>query len=850
MGEFRVTEPPQATDDETIAAPLAGVVFPLRDVPDPVFADGLVGDGCAIDPLVGELRAPCDGTVVQLARTAHALTLKTDSGSELLMHIGVETVQLQGEGFAAHVAQGARVRAGQLLIAFDLDALASRAKSLLTVVAVANGEQRDIAAREVADYLPVDSGAPLLRLSARATAAPMSGPTAAAEIVEAAAVVRQSGGLHARPAARVRQALAPFTARVQLRAGERQADARSVVALMGLGLREDDAVKVRGEGGDAAAAVAAVVAALETRIAGEVHATSSAGTMASGGGLLAPDVIGGVSAAPGIAIGTLVRWAAERFEVPQRGESPARETDKLDRAFGDVSAAIIAATVAARARQRTAEADIFDAHLALLNDPQIVAAARTRIAAGDSAAAAWQTAIDQQCQLLAELEHSLIAERVNDLRDLERRMLRALGVGSQSGPALPDAAVVLADDLTPSEFSTLDAARLKGLCLIRGGVTSHVAIIARAQGVPVLVGLGDAAATCADGATVIVDADRGRFEFAPDGERLAAVRAELASRQRRQSELQARAQEAALTRDGTRIEVAANITDRRGAQAAYAAGADAIGLLRTEILFLDRDAAPDADAQRASYEVILDAMHERPVIIRTLDVGGDKPVGYLPFPHEPNPALGLRGVRIVELHHDVFEQQLRALLALRRPQQCRIMLPMVTEVAEIIAVRERLTALAAEMGIDALPPLGAMIEVPAAALLAEQLAAHVDFLSIGTNDLTQYVLAMDRGHAGLAPRLDGLHPAVLRLIAQTVEGASRHGVWVGVCGALASDPDAVAVLVGLGVSELSVDAPSVARVKARVRELDLPACRDAVRELLALDSAAAVRRAAKAKWPA
>ncbi|MGH8445593.1 MAG: putative PEP-binding protein, partial [Solimonas sp.] len=306
----------------------------------------------------------------------------------------------------------------------------------------------------------------------------------------------------------------------------------------------------------------------------------------------------------------------------------------------------------------------------------------------------------------------------------------------------------------------------------------------------------------------------------------------------------------AVTRDGVHIEVAANITDRRGAHAAYAAGADGIGLLRTEILFLDRERAPNADEQRDSYQVILDAMRERPVIIRTLDVGGDKPVSYLPFPSEPNPALGLRGVRIADLHPQIFDQQLRALLALRKPQQVRIMLPMVTEAGELVQVRERLQALAVEMGVGEMPQLGAMIEVPSAAVLSEQIAAHADFLSIGTNDLTQYALAMDRGHAELAPRLDGLHPGVLRLIAQTVAGAGRRGVWVGVCGALASDPDAVAVLIGLGITELSVDAPSVARVKDRVRSLDLAACRKAAHELLALDSAAAVRAAARALWPA
>ncbi|MGH8447194.1 MAG: glucose PTS transporter subunit IIA, partial [Solimonas sp.] len=526
----------------TVLAPLDGVVFPLREVPDPVFADGLVGDGCAIDPLSGHLYAPCDGEITQLARTGHALTLKTDDGAELLMHIGVETVQLQGEGFTPRVRLGERVRAGQPLIDFDLDFLASRAKSLLTIIAVANGERFDIAARDAADFSTVMHGAPLLRLSPRGDAALLTAGAPAAA-VEAAAIIRHSGGLHARPSARVRQALAPFAARVSLRAHDKRADARSVVALMGLGLREGESVTVTGEGDDAAQAVAAVVAALQTPVAGEHHTPPAASAKASGGGLLSAGVLGGVSAAPGIALGTLLRWKNESFEVPRKGESPAREAEKFERAFGDVSAAIIAATVKARAQNRKAEADIFDAHLALLNDPEIVVAARTRIAAGDSAASAWQTAVDTQCQLLAELEHSLIAERINDLRDIERRMLRALGIAVQAGLDLPEAAIVLAEDLTPSELSTLDATRLKGLCLVRGGVTSHVAIIARAQGIPVLVGLGEQAALCVEGVAVVIDADRGRFEFAPGAARLAEVHEELTARALHQLELQSRAHE-------------------------------------------------------------------------------------------------------------------------------------------------------------------------------------------------------------------------------------------------------------------------------------------------------------------
>jgi len=246
---------------------------------------------------------------------------------------------------------------------------------------------------------------------------------------------------------------------------------------------------------------------------------------------------------------------------------------------------------------------------------------------------------------------------------------------------------------------------------------------------------------------------------------------------------------------------------------------------------------------------VVDALEGKTAIIRTLDVGGDKPLPFMPLPVEENPALGLRGVRGGLARPAVLEAQLRALLGVRPLSACRIMLPMVTDADELEEVWRRLDALAAEMKLEARPELGVMVEVPSAALLADHLARRADFLSIGTNDLTQYALAMDRGNPALAARLDGLHPAVLRLVAHTVEGAARHGKWVGVCGALASDLDAVPVLVGLGVAELSVGPALVPEVKARIRGLDYQACRSAARELLGAASAADVRARAREIWP-
>lgn len=443
---------------------------------------------------------------------------------------------------------------------------------------------------------------------------------------------------------------------------------------------------------------------------------------------------------------------------------------------------------------------------------------------------------------------TLLAERANDLHDLRQRVLRVL-LGEAWQFDVPAGAIVVAQELTPSDLLQLSAQGAAGVCMAEGGATSHVAILARGKGLPCLVALGEALLAQAPGQSVVLDADGGRLELTPTAERLAQVQQAQTRRTALRAQQQTLAHTPARTVDGVEVEVAANVASSAEASQAFANGADGVGLLRTEFLFVDRHTAPDDEEQRQAYQAVLDAMGDRPVIIRTIDVGGDKQLDYLPLPAEANPVLGLRGIRLAQVRPELLDQQLRALLQTRPLHRCRILLPMVTEVDELLHIRQRLDALGAELGLSERPQLGVMIEVPAAALLAEQLAEHADFLSIGTNDLSQYTLAMDRDHAGLAARVDALHPALLRLIAQTCAGAAKHGRWVGVCGALASDPLATPVLIGLGVRELSVSPPQVGEIKDRVRHLDAAQCRRVSTDLLNLASAAAVRQACHQHWP-
>ncbi|MCE0915375.1 MULTISPECIES: phosphoenolpyruvate--protein phosphotransferase [unclassified Pseudomonas] len=819
-------------------APLAGPQVPLDQVPDPVFSSGTLGDGVAIDPLNDVLHAPCAGEVVQLARTGHALTLRAANGAEVLLHIGVDTVQLQGRGFSPLVALGDQVTLGQPLVRFDMDLVAQHCVSLVTVMLVSNGPGFGLMRLETGT---ARLGAALLEVEATDSEAdirPVSHERASGH-----ARVAHHGGLHARPAALLRQTAQGFQSHAVLRFAEREADLTSLVAVMGLGVGEGAEVELICTGPDSQAALQALIVAVQTASVGERHATHVPTSVATPTPNAEPGVLNGVCAAPGLALGPLARLDGISLPADSGDNDPAEQHQALNTALAEVRHAIDRDWRHLPRGQEDAAA-ILEAHLALLDDPALLGDARQHIAGGVAASHAWSRAIETQCQVLRSLGNPLLAERANDLYDLQQRVLRAL-LGETRQLRLPPAAIVVAHELTPSDLLLLARHDVAGLCMAAGGATSHVAILARARGLPCLVAVGEALLDLPAGTPLVLDADQGRLETQAAPQRLAEVHCHLQQRREIRQRQQAAAQQGARTRDGQLIEVAANVASAEEAAQALAQGADGIGLLRSEFLFIDRPTAPDEAEQRNAYQAVLDAMAERPVIIRTIDVGGDKQLDYLPLPAEANPVLGLRGIRLGQVRPELLDQQLRALLQVSPQRRCRIMLPMVTEVDELIAIRQRLDRLAAELGVTTRAELGVMIEVPAAALLAERLAEHADFFSIGTNDLSQYTLAMDRDHAGLAARVDALHPALLRLIGLTCQGAAKHGRWVGVCGALASDPLATPVLVGLGVAELSVSAPQIGEIKALVRQLDASACRRFSQGLLGLASAGAVRQACR-----
>jgi phosphocarrier protein FPr/phosphocarrier protein len=368
-----------------------------------------------------------------------------------------------------------------------------------------------------------------------------------------------------------------------------------------------------------------------------------------------------------------------------------------------------------------------------------------------------------------------------------------------------------------------------------------VAVIAAALGIPAVVAAGPGVLTVPAGQVVILDGDAGVLNAEPDAGEIEAAKAQITIRRSRKALMAAAAKGPCRTADGVRIEVRGNVGSPSEARRAAENGAEGCGLLRTEFLFLDRQSPPSEAEQTAQYQSVADALASLPVVIRTLDVGGDKPAPYLALPAEENPALGLRGVRVGLSQPEFLTTQIRAILGVRPVGQCRIMLPMVASLDELLAVRALVEEARAELGYEDAVLLGVMIETPAAAVTADLIAPHADFLSVGTNDLAQYALAMDRGNPALAGQVDALHPAVLRLIGLAAEGGRKHGRPVAVCGALASDLAAVPILIGLGVTELSAAAAVIPEVKALVRTLNVADCRELADRACAEVSAAAVR---------
>jgi phosphocarrier protein FPr len=682
-------------------------------------------------------------------------------------------------------------------------------------------------------------------------------------------------GLHARPAALVAELANRFDADLQLakEGGAGPVSARSLTGLMTLVARRGDELIATASGPQADEALAALEELAREGFGEGVAAEgagaggAAAGGAAAGGAATAPraarpepsreraepsasapepgTLLGGIPASPGIALGPAVHFG-NQLDAPRERKSQGAdvELDRLQSAREAARAAIERDRDQVARRTSTGEAAIFSAHLALLDDEALVGEARSRIEGGASADAGWYGASRQTAAAWRALDDQLLRERAADVEDVGRRVLDALE-GRERQPGRHEPGILIVDELTPAEAAALDADLVRGIATARGTATAHAAILARAFGIPAAVGLGPAILSIEPDTPVLLDGGEGTVLVAPseDVAQRAERRREVALERRGRARRQAAAP--AVTRDGIRIEVSANLGGADTAASAVELGADGVGLLRTEFLFLDRAEIPAEDEQVKTLAQIAEALDGRPLIVRTLDVGADKPLPALPMPAEQNPFLGRRGIRLSLDHPELLATQLRAVLRVAAEHPLKLMFPMVATAAELDSALAAVAQARAQTGVDAPLEVGIMVEVPSAALQARQLAASADFFSIGTNDLTQYTMAAERGNELVGELLSGPQPAVLRLVAETVAGAQTHGRWVGVCGELAGDPAAAVLLVGLGVRELSMAAPLVPEVKEALRQVTTTDAADAAgRALYARDAGEARRCAA------
>jgi phosphoenolpyruvate-protein phosphotransferase len=821
-----------------ILAPLSGVIVPLDSVPDPVFARKMVGDGVAIDPTSGEVLAPVAGAVTQFHAAHHALAITSDQGVEVLVHVGLDTVTLAGVGFTPAVSLGDRVEAGQVVLRFDPETVARTARSLLTAVIVTNGER--VASLRPAHGLAVAGKTVLLRLelAGSGAAAEAEGETVRSEPVE----VANELGLHARPAAVLAGEAKRFAAAVQLQRGSDTVNAKSVVAIMGLSTRKGEKVRFEATGVDARAAVLRLVEVVAEGC-GEVSSEALKEQAPPPRGVpelrlvsTTPGELTGVPASPGLAVGRVFQHRHAAIKVQQAGEGPDQERARFAAAVREAARQVDAL------RRHVADGSkgqILGVQIALLEDPDLIDITEALLREGKSAAFAWREAYTRHAARLEQLESPLMRERAADLRDIGSRLLALLAGITQTQVEVPEGSILIADELTPSETAEFDRSRIVGFCTTTGGSTSHVAILARSLGIPALCGIDEAALQLPNGERVVVDGTLGSLRVGPDENQVKQVRQRIASQAAQHEADAAAAVGPGRTRDG-HVEVVANIRNLEDAREAIAQGAEGVGLMRSEFLFFGREAAPGEDEQAAAYTAIAEVLgKERRFVLRTLDVGGDKPLPYLPLPPEQNPFLGMRGIRVSLAHPELFRTQLRAVLRSAPAGNLHLMFPMISSLEELRAAKQFLAE--EQQTIQRAVKVGVMIEVPSAAVTVELLAREVDFFSIGTNDLTQYTLATDRGHPKLARFADALHPAVLRLVAMTVEGAHEHGKWVGVCGGLASDPLAVPLLVGLGVDELSVSVPAIVPVKATLSRWRFHECAGLATDVLRCRTTAEVR---------
>lgn len=661
---------------------------------------------------------------------------------------------------------------------------------------------------------------------------------ASADAVRMTLQIPNKLGIHARPAARIVALAAQHDARLILRRQDHSVDGRDINAVMLLDARQGDTIELIAEGPGAQT----LLDALRQLASGNMGDDDRDVPPPSEPEEVVPEgILRGVAAARGIAIAPIRRLEAQSYSFARVRATPAAdERNRLSAATHSAHELLHRESLSARTE---AERGIFDAHRLIVIDDELTRNAAANIDEHmQTAEAGWWSAVEALANRYRGSQNALLRGRAADVLDVGHRVLALLSPETERHLVLDAPCILAAPDLTPSETSQLDPTKVMAIVTQLGGATSHTAIIARGMGIPAVTGLGPGFDALQDGQRVIVDGGRGWVYPSPTAEQITAVEVQAKDERARREQLMVAAQAVARTRNGQRIEVAANIGGIQDAARLLEQGAEGVGLFRTELLFMGRAAAPSEDEQVAAYCAVAEALAGRPLVIRTLDVGGDKAIAYIDIPAEDNPFLGHRGIRYWLSDLSLARAQMRAILRAAAAHNIKVMFPMVSTVDEVMHLKSFMRQVSASLAADGIAhdasiETGIMIEVPSAVMCADSLAQAVDFFSIGTNDLTQYLMAADRGNARVTPLASPYQPAVLKAIKQVVDAAHARGRWVGICGEMAGNPMLTRVLVGLGVDKLSMSAPAIADIKRIIRETDSAEAQLLANELLALPTA-------------
>ena len=825
-----------------IKAPIDGIIFPIEEVPDEVFAQKMIGDGISIDPSSNRLYAPIDGTIVQLHKSLHAVTIRHDSSLEVMVHIGIDSVQLRSKGFDSLVSEGDRVKAGDLLITFDRDYVEEHAKSLLTQILLTNMDM--VESIEKSDGQAISNETEIMRVTIAEPAEiedSTEGRDKYREVSSETITILSPTGLHARPAGLLSSIAKIFSSDITIHKGYESADLKSAISIMTLGVEYQDRVTIRAIGDDAEDAVEILSLEIgqefeqELDVKERIDAKEDLNAKEESNAKNDQSLSTAIIASNGIAIGEAYQLGGTaggvKFDYDEYASDGAYEISRLRDAIAVAESEI----ETQRSSLSDLQQEIYTAHLEILRDPKLLSLAMDSIDGGRSAESAWHYAYSSISAEFSSLSNRLLRDRATDINDVGSRVMRVL-TGDTTEVILPSNGVILlANEITPSLLSSLPKEKILGFCSVVGGATSHISIIARSLGIPALVGVDSSIVEIESGTRLILDANKGELVVDPSQEQIDSTTDRQEELERQKSSDLERSSELATTADGKKIEILANIANPKEAIDALSYGGEGVGLFRTEYIFMDRDETPTEEEQYEIYRDVALTLQDKPIIIRTLDVGGDKPISYLPLPKEDNPFLGIRGVRVGLENLELLRTQIRAILRAGKHGDLSIMFPMVSTIDEIRELRAIVEEERATLSVEYLP-IGIMVEVPSVAIMADSFAKEVDFFSIGTNDLTQYALAMDRGNAQLSKKADPLDPSILKLIKMTIDAGDRQGIKVGICGALASDPLATSLLVGMGIDELSLSISMIPHIKAKVRERSLAESKLLADEVLRAES--------------